>query len=98
MTEFRKCSKKFKKTIDLPPAFCHSALTHGNTNYKNNMRTKTLVCAAALMAAGVATSMAQSNVYSLNVVGYINITFPANKYTLTANQLVQTNSQVQTLF
>src|SRR4051812_38715441 len=36
------------------------------------MRTKTLVCAAAL-AAGVATSMAQSNVYSLNIVGYANV-------------------------
>jgi len=37
------------------------------------MRTKTLLVTAALAAAGVATSMAQSNVYSLNVVGYVNI-------------------------
>jgi hypothetical protein len=36
------------------------------------MRTKTLLCMAAL-AAGVATSMAQSNVYSLNIVGYANV-------------------------
>jgi hypothetical protein len=35
------------------------------------MRTKTLLCMAAL-AAGVATSMAQ-NVYSLNIVGYCNV-------------------------
>ena len=35
--------------------------------------TKTLLCLAALTAAGVATSMAQSNVYSLNIVGYANI-------------------------
>jgi hypothetical protein len=35
------------------------------------MRTKTLLCMAAL-AAGVATSMAQ-NVYSLNIVGYANV-------------------------
>src|SRR6266478_4488710 len=61
------------------------------------MRIKTLLCPAALTA-GVATSMAQSNVYSLNVVGYYNVTCPAGKYTLTANQLVQTNSQVQNLF
>jgi len=60
--------------------------------------TKALLCLAALTAAGVATSMAQSNVYSLNVVGYYNVTCPAGKYTLTGNQLVQTNSQVQTLF
>ncbi len=37
------------------------------------MRTKALLC-AALLAAGLATSQAQSNVYSLNVVGYINLT------------------------
>jgi hypothetical protein len=37
------------------------------------MRTKTLLLTAALVAAGVASSMAQSNVYSLNIVGYINI-------------------------
>jgi hypothetical protein len=38
------------------------------------MRTKTLLCMAAL-AAGVATSMAQ-NVYSLNIVGYANVPNP----------------------
>jgi hypothetical protein len=37
------------------------------------MRTKKLLLAAALSAAGLATALAQSNVYSLNVVGYINI-------------------------
>jgi len=36
------------------------------------MRTKTALLTAALVAAGAATSMAQ--VYSLNVVGYINVT------------------------
>lgn len=56
------------------------------------MRTKTLVCAAAL-AAGLATSaLAQSNVYSLNVVGYYNIPVPANQYVLVANQLNTTNN------
>jgi hypothetical protein len=56
------------------------------------MRTKTLLCAAAL-AAGVATSaVAQSNVYSLNVVGYYNVTVPANQYLLVANQLNTTNN------
>jgi hypothetical protein len=39
------------------------------------MRTKTLVLVAALAAAGLATSMAQ-NVYSLNVVGYVNVNLP----------------------
>ena len=41
------------------------------------MRTKTLLLTAALVAAGVATSMAQSNVYSLNVVGYVNVPIQA---------------------
>lgn len=49
------------------------------------MRTKALVCAAAL-AAGAVTSMAQSNVYSLNVVGYVNTTF-ASSFTCIANPL-----------
>src|SRR5437763_197776 len=59
-----------------------------NTNYKH-MRTKALLCAAAL-AAGAVTAMAQSNVYSLNVVGYINTTLvgsAAGKYQMIANQL-----------
>jgi len=37
------------------------------------MRNKNIVLCRTL-AAGVATSMAQSNVYSLNVVGYVNVT------------------------
>jgi hypothetical protein len=49
------------------------------------MRTKLLLTAAAL-AAGIATSMAQP-VYSVNVVGYINLTAKPG-YNLVANQLV----------
>jgi len=40
------------------------------------MRTKTLVCAAAL-AAGVATTSMAQNVYSLNIVGYANVELAA---------------------
>jgi len=58
------------------------------------MRTKTLLCAAAL-AAGLATSaLAQSNVYSLNVVGYYNVTVPAGQYILVGNQLNTTNNSL----
>lgn len=53
------------------------------------MRTKALLVAAAL-AAGLASSMAQ-NVYSLNVVGYYNVTVPANGFALVANQLGTAN-------
>jgi hypothetical protein len=49
------------------------------------MRTKVLLCAVAL-AASLASSMAQ-NVYSLNVVGYVNVTLPSGKFTVVANPL-----------
>lgn len=49
------------------------------------MRTKSLVAAAAVIAAGVASSMAQSNVYSLNIVGYYNV--PVAGLTALANNL-----------
>jgi len=52
------------------------------------MRTKTLLLAAALSAAGIATSLAQSNVYSLNVVGYVNKDCQGtNRFTLIENPL-----------
>lgn len=57
------------------------------------MRTiKALACAAAL-AAGLATAVAQ-NVYSLNVVGYYNVTVPQGGIYLMANQLNTTNNQL----
>jgi len=62
------------------------------------MRTiKALACAAALVA-GIATSMAQSNVYSLNVVGYYNVPCVAGQLTLIANQLNTTNNTIGALF
>src|SRR5664280_2607847 len=51
------------------------------------MRTKTLFLAAAALAASLATSSAQSNVYSVNIVGYYNINLAAGVKTLVANQL-----------
>jgi len=48
------------------------------------MRTKTLLLTVALAAAGVASSMAQ--VYSVNLVGYINKQVPAG-FVMIANQL-----------
>ena len=49
------------------------------------MRTKVLICAAALAAASAFTTMAQ-NVYSLNIVGYINVPL-IEGFNLVANQL-----------
>jgi hypothetical protein len=52
------------------------------------MRTKTLLLTAALVAAGVASSMAQSsNVYSLNIVGYVNVPVQANRFYILNNPL-----------
>jgi len=60
------------------------------------MRTKTLLLTAALVAAGAASSMAQ--VYSVNAVGYINLSVPKG-FSIIGNQLNATpNNQVQYVF
>jgi hypothetical protein len=59
------------------------------------MRTKALL-GAAILAAGLASSMAQ-NVYSLNVVGYYNVTIPANSFGMIANQFNTTNNTLASL-
>jgi hypothetical protein len=65
------------------------------------MRTKTLVLAAAALAAGLATSVAQSNVYSLNIVGYVNVGLTSG-FQMVANQMdfdgTGTNNTVNTVF
>ena len=60
------------------------------------MRTKTLLLTAALAVAGSATSMAQ--VYSVNVVGYVNVDLVAG-YTMLANQLnTSANNSLESIF
>jgi hypothetical protein len=49
------------------------------------------------MAAGGAVSMAQSNVYSLNIVGYATIT-NATGFSMIANPLQSTNNNINQLF
>jgi len=49
------------------------------------MRTKTLLVAAALSAVGLGTSMAQ--VYSVNAVGFVNVTIPKGAFLIIANPL-----------
>lgn len=60
------------------------------------MRTKSLFAAAACIAAGVLSSQAQSNVYSLNVVGYVNLTLKPG-YNLIANQFSNSTAQINTV-
>jgi hypothetical protein len=59
------------------------------------MRTKTLLLSAAVLAAGLAVSTAQS-VYSINAVGYVNLTV-VNGYNLIANPLNGTNNSINTV-
>ena len=57
------------------------------------MRTKSLLAAAAITAAGLASSLAQSNVYSLNVVGYVNtVIVGGGSYNLICNPLNNTSA------
>jgi hypothetical protein len=58
------------------------------------MKTKTSLLAALVAMASSATVMAQ--VYSLNVVGYVNVTAPAG-FSMIANQLSGTNTTIGSL-
>lgn len=60
------------------------------------MRTKTLLLTAALAAAGLATSMAQT-VYSVNAVGYVNTVLPVG-FSIVSNPLNASNNNVTNLF
>jgi hypothetical protein len=51
------------------------------------MRTKNLLLSAAALAAGVLSLQAQNNVYSVNIVGYVNKPLPTNALALVQNPL-----------
>lgn len=59
------------------------------------MRTKTLLLTAVLVAATAASALAQ--VYSVNAVGYVNTTVPANGLAILANPLNGTNNLLDTI-
>jgi len=65
------------------------------------MRTKLAVLTAAALAAGALSSQAQSNVYSLNVVGYVSVGL-TNGFNMIANPLdldgTGTNNTIQGVF
>ena len=63
-------------------------------NTKRLMRTKTLLLSAAVGAAGLLAANAQ--VYSVNSVGYVNLTMPVG-FSLIANQLNSPNNSVVAL-
>jgi hypothetical protein len=76
--------KNFKKLLTLFLPF--GIVASHTVTYSQKMRTKTLLLSAAVMAAGLVSSVAQSNVYSANVVGYVNLPLKEG-FNLVANQL-----------
>jgi hypothetical protein len=90
----KSVQKKFKNSLTHDSRFV-ILRSHTETNI-SHMRTKTLLLTAALAAAGAATSMAQ--VYSVNMVGYINQSIPAG-FTMIANHLnASPDNTIETLF
>lgn len=77
-TEGQKYLKKIKNRLT---KILNSVKVAAHTEtVKQIMRTKTLLLTAALTVATAATSMA--DVFSVNVVGYVNKTVPADKYAI----------------
>jgi hypothetical protein len=63
------------------------------------MRTKTLALSTLLGALGTASSLvAQTNVYSVNAVGYINVSLPPGYSVFTCPLICSPNNQLNTLF
>ena len=61
------------------------------------MRTKALILSALVCAGGLSSALAQTtNVYSVNAVGYINLSLPSG-FSMIANQLNTTNNTIGSL-
>jgi hypothetical protein len=87
--------KIVQNIIDTGLRFWEIRSTHGNKS--KTMRTKTLYLTALLGAVSIATSVAQT-VYSVNAVGYVNVTLAANDFTLVANPLEAEINTIAVLF
>jgi hypothetical protein len=60
------------------------------------MRTKVLALSALVGALGAVSAVAQTNVYSINAVGYINVTIPPG-YSILACQLITPTNTIGSL-
>jgi hypothetical protein len=81
-----------KKLVDHCTQVCEINTAHGfrtTTHTTENMR-KTLLIAAAALAASIISSEAQ--VYSQNIVGYVNLPFTIGNYTAIATPLQATGT------
>jgi hypothetical protein len=98
----KNCSKINEKKVDWGHDLWEIVTTHGNnhTRTTHKMKIKTLAIAAATLAVGAITSQAQ--VYSQNIVGYVNIPETAGGFSLEAPPLdsdgTGTNNTLATLF
>ena len=90
-----RVQKNFKILLTLGRSLAIVAPHTVNTTTKH-MRTKVILGLAA-MAACAFSATAQSNVYSLNVVGYYNVTVPANQLVAVANQLNTSDNKISSL-
>jgi hypothetical protein len=61
------------------------------------MRTKTIILSTLLGAIGSVSVMAQTNVYSLNAVGYVNVTIPPQWSILTCPLISSPDNTLNTL-
>ena len=79
----------------LTPSGCfENVTTHTETKVK--MRTKTLLLTAAVSAVGLSSSMAQQ-VFSVNAVGFVNVSIPKG-LSMVANPLKAASNTVKDLF
>lgn len=74
---------------------CEIGTAHGKKNNNTTMK-KTLLIAAAALAASVISSQAQ--VYSQNIVGYVNIQVTNNTFAMIANQLDTGSNYLDNVF
>ena len=82
--------KKFDRRLHL----CQIVSAHGKEQQQNTTMKKTLLIAAAALAAGIMNSQAQ--VYSQNIVGYVN-TIVHSGFNTINNPLNATNNQLSTI-
>lgn len=89
----RDMFKFFPKIVDPELYTCNTDLTHGITQ-TTNMRTKALLALAALAIA----IPASAQVYSANVVGYVNYTIQPGTWNMICNPLKATDNSLLALF
>jgi hypothetical protein len=89
--------KNWRKKVDAAGRLCEIDATHGKQQHRTTlqMKTKSLLIAAATLAAGIISS--QAAVYSQNIVGYVNVVTPVGKYSFIANQLTNGNNSINSV-